>query len=370
MKDFKLAVVSDIHLGHKRNTTEFILANLKAAFPNNAETAELDMIVLAGDVFDGLLQLPDEVIYQIELEIIRLLKLCKSHDIVLRVLEGTPSHDWKQSVRFKIHNEEIGCDFQYVDKLAIEYIEKFDSHMLYVPDEWDDSTEKTLSQVHQLMTLKNIKKVDYAFMHGQFEHQLPDYVKAPKHSSKSYLSIVDKLIFIGHVHVFSVFERIIAQGSFDRLSHGEEEAKGHVRAVVRSSEDYELKFVENVGARKFITIECAGLDLNETLKEIITRVATIPDGAFVRVSCLPDNPILTSMDQLISKFPLITWSKKEISEDEEKERIKDETLDDETFVPITITRDNIAKLVLERLMLRETPVHLQTRAEQLITEMK
>lgn len=378
MSEINIASISDIHLGAKRTPTSHIVKNLYEAFPDNAETSKLDLITLAGDVFDGLLKLPDDEIREIERWIVYLLRLCKKHNIVLRVLEGTPSHDWKQSIRFVILNEatQIDCDLKYVDQLAIEYIPSLDINVLYVPDEWNDSTEKTYSQVCELMTLKGITKVDYAFMHGQFEYQLPDIVKAPKHSAEKYLSIVDKLIFIGHVHVFSRYDRIIAQGSFDRLSHGEEGAKGHVRACVRSNTDYEIRFVENKGARIYVTIECVGLSLEETLKTVENRLKDIPDGSCVRVSCLPDNPILTNMDQLVMKWPFITFSKIIRETDLETKAAEVDEFTELEFIPITITRDNIVTLVMDRLLNLESPteskarVQLHARAEEFMIEMR
>jgi hypothetical protein len=342
------------------------------AFPDNAETGQLDMIVLVGDVFDGLLTLPDPVNWEIERWVVYMLRLCKKHNIVLRVLEGTPSHDWQQSVRFKIHNEasEIGCDVQYVTELSIERIESLGIDVLYVPDEWDDSTEKTLSQVHELMALKGIQQVDYAFMHGQFPHQLPEHIKSPKHDPVRYQEIVRFLIFIGHVHLYSRYGRIIAQGSFDRLSHGEEGAKGHIRATIRGIDDFDIQFVENVGARLFVTIECVEMDLAKTFQAIESRLPNIPDDSFVRLSCEPDNPIASSMDQLMLKYPLITWSKIIRSIENDQEKIKDESLDDDTFVPITITRDNISKLVLDRMSMKDHALTLVSRAQQFLVEMR
>ena len=378
MSVLNIASISDIHLGSKRTPTSHIVKNLYKAFPDNSETAELDLIVLGGDVFDGLLKLPDEEIREIERWIIYLLRLCKKHDIVLRVLEGTPSHDWKQSIRFVILNEaaEIDCDLKYVDQLSIEYIPSLDINVLYVPDEWDESTEKTYSQIRELMTLKGLTKVDYAFMHGQFEYQLPEIVKAPKHSSEKYLAIVDKLIFIGHVHVFSRNDRIIAQGSFDRLSHGEEGPKGHVRAKVKSSSDFKIKFVENKEARIYVTFECTGLSLEDTLKTIEHRLKDVPDHSCVRISCLPDNPILSNMEQLMKTWPLITFSKIIRETEVNSGATEMDEFTELEFTPITITRDNISTLVMERLHKLEKPieskarVQILARAEEFMIEMR
>lgn len=350
----KIGTASDLHLGHPRNATPFIIENLKKAFPDNAETAELDMIVLVGDVFDGLLSLPDKVITDIDFWIIGLLRLCAKHDIVLRVLEGTPSHDWKQSQRFVTWNEgaNIGCDLKYVKNLEIEYIERFDANVLYIPDEWDPSTAKTLEQVKAQMAFKNLEQVDFAFMHGQFEYQLPPVVKAPKHDSAEYLKIVKHLIFIGHVHMFSQYERIVAQGSFDRLAHNEEGAKGHVRAVVQDENNWQIKFIENKTARRFVTIGVIGYDPVTCFDEIEARIHDddIVDGSFIRIECEKGHPLLNSLDQLVRKWPLITWTSIVRGDDPDSPTVyPDSELNDDDYHPIQITRDNVTDLVIQHL---------------------
>lgn len=366
--DLKIAVASDIHLGHARNPTKRIIDNLRTAFPDNSETAELDMIVLAGDVFDGLLQLPDDEVTEIKVWVTYMLRLCKKHDILLWVLEGTPSHDWKQSKLFQTLNEVtgIGADLKYVKSLSVEYEQRHDVWLLFVPDEITNSTETTLSQVHDLLRAKGLTHVDYAFMHGQFEYQLPPIVKAQKHSSEEYLKIVRHLIFIGHVHIHSRLDRIIAQGSFDRLSHGEEGPKGHVRAYRRGNE-HDVVFVENKQALRFVTVKCEQMTLVDTLEEIAKQVEGLPEDAFVRVKGSWDNPIFTNMDVLIRKWPWFTWDKQPVDDGEVE--TTETTMDDEiTYVPITITKDNVISLLTDRLINSGAASNVLAMAQSIMPE--
>lgn len=342
-----LAAASDLHLGHPRNKAPEIIKNLRTAFPDTAATGELDAIFLAGDVFDDLLSLPDNEVADIDFWIANLLRVCKKYGIVLRVLDGTKSHDWFQSQRFVAINTlmEINADVKYVKDLSIEYIDCLGIHVLYVPDEWRDDTAVTLSQVHDLLKAKGLAQVDYAIMHGQFEFQLPPHIKAPKHSSEEYLKIVRKFIFIGHDHEHKRFDRIIVQGSFDRLAHGHETPKGHVRVIARSNDEHDITFVENVGAKRFVTVRCKEMTLEETIAEIDLCVSGLPEGSLVRVEANYDNPILSNIEVLIRRYPLFTWSKlvREL-EELDVEAIEDTTV----FVPITITKDNISDLLMER----------------------
>ena len=98
------------------------------------------------------------------------------------------------------------------------------------------------------MITSGLTKVDYAVMHGQFDYQLPKHITGmPRHDSQKYLDIVKHYIFIGHIHTHSVYDRIIAQGSFDRLTHGQEEPKGYVVSIVDDEE--KISSLRNTYAR-------------------------------------------------------------------------------------------------------------------------
>jgi DNA repair exonuclease SbcCD nuclease subunit len=349
-----MAVVSDIHLGHARNSSKAIVEALDAAFPDNTETGELDIIFLAGDVFDRLLDLPNNDVSEIQMWMQRLLWICSKHNISLRVLEGTPSHDWRQSKSFedvlKMTNYKL--DFKYVTDLSIEHVERFGVNVLYVPDEWGISSQNTFEQVQKLLEINNLTKVDYAIMHGQFDYQAQwEKHKSTKdtvsHDSQAYLDIVKHYIFIGHIHTHSTFDRIIAQGSFDRLSHGEEEPKGHVRATVNENGEKNFFFVENKLARIYKTVNCKKLDLQQTLEYVKKKVEGLPLLSCVRVSADATHPIFGNMNQLANMYPLIIWTKLPKVADSKKVVVVEET---QYSAPIAITKENVSFLLKERMI--------------------
>lgn len=346
----KGASFSDLHVLHRRTPTTKTIRNLNDALPDNQETAALDLLIIAGDVFDDLATLANENIWEVKIWVARVLRLCKKYGIILRVLEGTPSHDWKQSNLFPVINEiaEIGADIKHVKELSIEYIEPLGISVLYVPDEWGPP-DNTLRQVHDLLTAKGLTQVDIAVMHGQFSHQLPAHVSAPTHDAQAYLKIVKFFIFIGHVHTYSQFDRILAQGSHDRFGHGEEEAKGHLRFEIDlDSGEHYATFVENKGAQRYVTVSCNGMDLEDTLRQIEEKIKDLPELSFVRVEADNDNPVFSNMDSLIRKWPMFTWSKLPRKEEkEQKEEIENEEL---LYTPVSITRDNVDGLLMARLV--------------------
>lgn len=351
-KEIKLLAVSDIHFGSKRNKTSKIISNFKK-YILNEQNKNLDILVIVGDFYDGLLDLKSQEGYEIDYLIYLILTYCKLNEITLRVLEGTPSHDWTQPERFIKLNNILGykdLDIKYVDNVTVEYMEKFDIHVLYVPDEIQPTPEKTLALVKETMMSKGLDKVDLAFMHGQFEYQLPAHIKnIPRHSSAEYLGLVKSFIFVGHIHTHSVFERIIAQGSFDRLSHGEEEPKGFVIANITNNTS-EFFFIENKDAKIYKTVDCSYFELDKSLEYLKEMAASLPEDSAIRISANSNQPILANIQELVIFAPHITWTKHIRDKDKGTDNNVSELIEDEEiYTPVTITKDNLVQLLTPRL---------------------
>ena len=69
-KALRIASISDIHLGHPKTTTEYIITNLNKYLNNDEFLSNLDILFFAGDVFDNLLNFNDEVITHIKMWIV------------------------------------------------------------------------------------------------------------------------------------------------------------------------------------------------------------------------------------------------------------------------------------------------------------
>lgn len=366
--ELKIAVISDIHIGHRRTPTSKIVENLRASFPDNGETADLDILFISGDVFDDLLPLPNEAVWLAQLWIADLLSLCAKHEIVVRVLEGTPGHDWQQSTMFETVKEVAGIDvdLEYVKTLSIGHIERYGISVLYVPDEWNTSTDKTLSQVRELLKAKGLTQVDFAVMHGQFTFQLPQAAKAPKHDEASYLEIVKYLIFIGHDHTHKRYDRIFVPSSHDRLKHREEEPKGHLRATVWRHGEYKVEFRETKGAMRYITLD-AQETLQETFEYLDRSLSKVPIGSHVRISGQAGHPVFDNLDEVVKRFPLFQWSK-DVKIDKLQEELVQE--DEVEFTPVTITSDNIVRMVVDRFVANGVDSAQIEQARLILEELK
>lgn len=371
----RITSVSDIHLLHRNNKTEYIIKNLDTYLCSDEILGKTDILFIAGDLFDGPSAFSNDEIGLVNIWVAKLLHKCKRFNICLRVLEGTPSHDMNQSKVFvNIHQllfkDGPGVDLQYVKTLSIEHIERFGIHVLYVPDEWNHDTFDTLVEVKDLLKSNGLSKVDFAVMHGQFEYQLAEVVKAHvKHDSQEYLSIVKHLIFIGHIHKHSSMDRIYSHGSFDRLAHNEEEPKGFIYAVVNKDGSYDCQFVENKGARIYKSVKCMTEDIELNMKRIDKVAAKLPLDSFIRVVCSKDNSILSAQDELKKRWPNLFWS---FSKEKEKDKtdLTAAYTQEKKYTPIIINKDSIRNLLVPRLIGMQVPANVMARCNAHITEME
>jgi hypothetical protein len=353
--DISYLVISDIHLG-KKDRTEDIIHSLDIFFSNytlESRFTKLDIIFLAGDVFDDMVETMNSDMYHILSWVGRLMRFCQRYDIRLRVLEGTPSHDYKQSKLFEplalaTNSSDKALNFKYIEALSIERFDDLDGlTCLYVPDEWTSEPSDTYDQSIQLLKEQGLRSVDIGIMHGMFTYQKPTAaVNIPCHIEDQYLSIVERWINIGHVHSYSSFNRILAQGSFDRLAHGEEHPKGAILCRLSPKGD-QFTFLENKEAKIYKTIELKNKDLDKSLLQIENILAKIPQDSYIRIKAKKDHPVYIAFEEVKTKFPMYKLVKLSLESEEEQQKIQQEQLDQTgDYTPITINRDNVVDLLM------------------------
>jgi len=292
----KYSVVSDVHIGHLRTPTLHIINSFKSSILTKQNT-DSDVLFIAGDLFDRLLDLNSKEV-QLVIEFFNyLLTYCHLNNILLRVLEGTPSHDWQQpSLLVKLNDIRIHkCDLKYHKFLDIEYIERIDKYVLYIPDEWTNSHNVLESQIQEKLNQHSISKVDIAIMHGQFKYQIVGKKYIGFYFKEEYfLNLVSGYIHVGHYHVFSKFDRVIANGSLERLSHGEEAPKGYV--VV---EDDKYTFVENRNAYTYVTLNITNTTTLEKLDKMISKY---PINSYVRLLLNKEHEFNVNFNELKLRY--------------------------------------------------------------------
>ena len=367
-------VISDVHLGHGKNPTANIIKNLKTWLKLYVDRDDIDILFVAGDLFDELLVFTSGEVAECMAFMAWLIEFCCEKDIRLRILEGTPSHDREQSKVFEllhsIQAKYVPVDLRYISTLSIEKFEEYGMSVLYVPDAWHPSTDETYNQVKQLLKDNHLDQVDIAIMHGSFAYQLPAAaVKVPKHNESDYLSIVKYFINIGHIHVHSVFERILAQGSFDRISHGEEDPKGGMEMVIHPNGEMEYYFIENKHAMVFKTVKLKQPDLEKSVEYIRRMTKSVPQGHHVRIVAEKTHPLILGFDEVRRQFPMFQLTKKTLDELEEDQYnlIAPVDLDEEHYIPVHLTRENLEERLLTQIRQHhDVPAHRLDLMSQLL----
>ena len=359
-----IASVHDIHLAHPRTPTKHIVDCLMQDFPDNAVTAALDWLVIPGDVFDGIVTVGSPDHSEIIGWICNLLMICAKHDIVLDVLEGTPSHDRNQSKLFVDLNESnnIGCNLTYVESLSVLYKKEFDINVLYIPDRCRPNCSDIWEDVCAIMSDLGLEKVDYALMHGLFEYHLKPGFEVDTHLTKNYLPIVNKYIFIGHDHRQIQHKHILGAGSYARLKHGEHGAKGHYRVSVNDNGLDDITFKENKRAIIFDDLDVQGLSLAEVHAAI--QALDLPPLSRVRLVMSRDDVCVNMYRNIEVEYGDYVWSTL-IKPKEVAISAKDSEVS-HVYVGATVTKSNIVEmLAMDELTADE---HLLNNALRLLKE--
>ena len=340
-------VLSDIHLGARTTTAEEIIEHLTAFFDDFTEKspyARVDALFIAGDLWDDTLTFSSDVFLIFLPWFRRLLSFCSRHGVKLRIMEGTPRHDRKQAATLAkiVEMTDIALDFKYIADLSIEKMTDLDLTILYVPDECRHTAAAVEEDVERTMDEAGVREVDIAIMHGMFEYQLGTVpMNAKVHNEAWYLARVKNYISIGHVHTMSQCGRILAEGSFDRLAHGEEGPKGAMLIQETSSGEWMHLFVENPLAKTYLTIPVSG-SIESALDKIEKKVRKLRDGSYVRIQALATHAIFQGFETLRQKYPRFTFSKKATVKEEVRQEVQ--TI---SYSPIVLNRETLTDAICE-----------------------
>lgn len=351
--DIRYVEFSDVHFGHPDTPAYSIINNLDEMFDrysSSSRFAELDAIFIAGDLFDAPLPLNSSVREPVIAWGTRLLSFCARHDIALVILEGTPSHDAKQSkliadLAASYKDVYPNLDFTYVDELSIIWHAKLGRWLAMVPDCCRDTCLEAEEYLESEMLRLGIEKFDIAIMHGVFRYQLAYGDDKHKYREDWWLDRCNGYIHIGHHHTYTHYQRIIASGSLDRLRHGEPEPKGMIW-VQEIGNERRFTFIENTGAKIYHTVEITDMSLERTLARLKREIEQHPTGSHIRIIAPREHPIHQGQRDLIRAY---TWYVLKF-EYEKQDDVKPLTLRSDVamvaYTPVTLTPDNIVERML------------------------
>lgn len=320
--------ISDIHLGHPRTETAHMIHGLRTGLMTDKIFADLDLLIFAGDVFDRDLRLPQYEVSLIHDWIVDLIRLCTLHGVILRVLEGTPSHDWRQSKMFMEINALLGnaCDVAHVCDLQVEHLEKFDLSVLYIPDEYSETCHETQAKVSDLLlSTLGVEAIDIIVMHGSFNYQYPKFQqgKIDCHNDQYYDSITRYFVTVGHVHRRGNWGKIWSQGSWDCIAHGEPDPKGgiYVKLTLGKPEKTKVSWLVNHNAKVYKTVNLENVDPDMAVAVVHDHAVKLPAGSNIRVVAQKDHPVLGTIQQLRIQYPQLVWSSKRVDSESEKAKL-------------------------------------------------
>lgn len=366
-------VISDVHLGRPNMDNRRLIDQVVAVFERSDEMHQVNAAFIAGDWWDQLLTLNSPHVHDFVLGMTRILRACKERGVTLYVLRGTRSHDWDQNQWWVTINKSSGIEAElvYVDTLSVVHAERFGLNLLFVPDDLHYDHDVIYQQTLAVLKEAGLTHVDLAIMHGMFEHQVPAGLSLPCHNRERYEALVKHAIYVGHVHTHTELGRTYAQGSFSRTSQGEEEPKGYFHFWIDEQGRHQNVFIENREAELFITVDCMGLDAQGSIDRVRQVVQTHGTDLTLRIQSESTNPLFQSLNELYSQFPGVRFS--------EPKRVKPAELDkkkelagriSERIAPPVINRENIGKLIAERIERRggldaDIAIKLQACVEQI-----
>ena len=266
-------MLSDIHLGHDVNKAEDMVLNLRKFFKTYDNKIKLlDLIIISGDVFDKLLSNNSPDFHLAYEWLTELLVLCTKYGIILRILEGTNSHDFRQiSLLYKtVTNLKLDVDFKYYDILDIEINKELGISILYLPDEWKHDTKDIYKDVLRKLKEHDLDKVDFIVMHGAFSYQMPEFLSHNTHDPEAYSKLAHGPVIAGHVHIRSKYRNVIIPGSFERLSHSDDDEKkgGLLIDYDTVSHKWDFKYLDNTHALEFFTFDVRDYTIEEVKKKL------------------------------------------------------------------------------------------------------
>lgn len=253
---YDIAVIADIHwdaLDPKKQYHELQFFN---AFIERVD--KLDLLVIAGDVFDTKILLNSRTSLKCLQWMFELVEICKKRNCKIRIIKGTNSHDNNQLDAFNGYDD--GTDFFHIFRECTAEETLPGMQCLYCPDEV--MTQKEWEDKYVNLLYGHI--YDAIFFHGSFDIVLPEIVNQESEFigakgiafKYSHFREIGRVMIGGHWHdgSSSEGEHMYYTRSYNRWSYGEMNPKGFVYLDYDTEDkSYCLQRVINPYADRYIT---------------------------------------------------------------------------------------------------------------------
>lgn len=253
---YDIAVIADIHWDALEPKKQYHELQFFNAFLERID--KLDLLVIAGDVFDTKILLNSRTSLKALQWMSEVVDICKRRNCKIRIIKGTNSHDNNQLDAFNGYDD--GSDFFHIYRECTSEETLPGMKCLYCPDEV--MTQKEWEDQYADLLFGNI--YDAIFFHGSFDIVLPEIVNQESEfmGSKgiafkySHFKDISHIMVGGHWHdgSSSEGEHMYYTRSYSRWSYGEMNPKGFVYLDYDTDDkSYCLQRVINPYADRFIT---------------------------------------------------------------------------------------------------------------------
>lgn len=270
----RIAHTADWHLGHPKVRSSSTIAGLRKFLLTELD---VDLLCIAGDIFDRNISFDSDEASEIIDFLADVITRCYYTNTTLRVLQGTYTHDHNQLLVWDRLYKKLGLpvDYRLFRTLSIEHVQSLGINILYVPDDLPfKHKHEVFDRITDLLTTHGIEQVDYVIFHGEFDNTIYSKFIANAFSISDFDKICRGYILAGHVHSAQKHGKLIYAGSFNRLKHNEEEAKGYW--IVNGAE---TTFIENTDALRFLTVDyTTDHDLDVILSKHQKLIGKLPVG--------------------------------------------------------------------------------------------
>lgn len=247
-------VINDIHFGVPDSARIYQELKQFKDFINNNKN--LQFVVIAGDYFDRKLSVGDISTYYAISFFHELIEICKERKLILRVIQGTRSHDLNQLNLFSTFQTDGELNFRIINEVSTEELLP-DFNVLYIPEEYPEDSESYY---------KEFKEGNYAaiFGHGtwdfiSFDNQIEHGNRKDINSAPVFIyeewekSFENGFVSFGHIHSRHKYKnKIFYSGSFSRWDFSDRSARGFTHVVYDTDvKKYTVEFIDNEDAPKF-----------------------------------------------------------------------------------------------------------------------
>jgi len=281
--------IQDLHFGHRDTERMYEeLIQVKNYLNNN----DIQILNINGDYFDRKLTASEPAIFYAVTFFSELVDICKEKNIILRVLQGTRSHDLNQtSTLFQHYLNDSDLDLKFIQEVSEESMLGLD--ILYIPEEYPEDAEEYY---------KPYKSKEYSMINGHgtwdfvaFDNQIEHGNQTSTLSAPIFIyaewkeAVKNGFISFGHIHGRNQYgQKIFYSGSFTRWNYVERSEKGFIIwEYDTDTKKYKVEFVNNTMAPSYEAITMKDLFPDEDLKtltlEHISEVIHIAIDAFDNV---------------------------------------------------------------------------------------